>query len=85
MKTRYFFSIIVLFFVTSTLLASFYNVKDFGAKGDGKTLDSPAINDAIEKAASAGGGRLAGGVTAWEMGCDGDDGLYGRLHGFLQG
>jgi len=58
MKTRYFFSIILLFFVASTLLASFYNVKDFGAKGDGKTLDSPAINDAIEKAASAGGGTI---------------------------
>ncbi|MBQ0074231.1 MAG: glycoside hydrolase family 28 protein, partial [Prevotella sp.] len=27
-----------------------YNVKDFGAKGDGTTLDSPAINAAIEEA-----------------------------------
>jgi len=26
-----------------------YNVKDFGAKGDGKTLDHIAINAAIEK------------------------------------
>jgi polygalacturonase len=57
MKTRYILSII-LSFIASTLTASFYNVKDFGAVGDGKTLDSPAINDAIEKAASAGGGTI---------------------------
>lgn len=36
--------------------ANTYNIKDFGAKGDGKTIDSPAINRAIEAAAQAGGG-----------------------------
>jgi len=35
-----------------------YNVQDFGAKGDGKAIDSPAINKAIQKAASNGGGRV---------------------------
>lgn len=35
-----------------------YNVKDFGAKGDGTTLDSPAINAAIEEAVRNGGGRV---------------------------
>ena len=35
-----------------------YNVKNFGATGDGKTLDSPAINKAIEAAAEAGGGMV---------------------------
>ncbi len=35
-----------------------YNVKDFGAKGNGRTLDSPAINKAIEKAAEEGGGTV---------------------------
>ncbi len=56
MKTRYLTPIILLLlFVTHDLSASFYNVKDFGARGEGKTLDSPAINNAIEKAASAGG------------------------------
>jgi polygalacturonase len=35
-----------------------YNVLDFGAKGDGKTLDSPSINKAIEEAASKGGGMV---------------------------
>ena len=33
-----------------------YNVKDFGARGDGKQIDSYAINHAIETAASHGGG-----------------------------
>ena len=33
-----------------------YNVRTFGAKGDGKTLDHPAINRAIDVAAKMGGG-----------------------------
>ena len=32
------------------LHAAIYNVMDFGAKADGKTIDSPAINRAIEVA-----------------------------------
>lgn len=35
-----------------------YNVRKFGAKGDGKNLDSPAINKAIEAAAAQGGGTV---------------------------
>jgi polygalacturonase len=58
MKTRYLTSIILLFFLIHGLSASFYNVKDFGARGNGKTPDSHAINNAIEKAASAGGGTV---------------------------
>src|SRR5258708_23447636 len=33
-----------------------YDVKIFGASGDGKTIDTPAINRAIEAAAAGGGG-----------------------------
>jgi polygalacturonase len=36
--------------------AGHYDVRVFGAKGDGKTLDTPAVNKAIEVAAAAGGG-----------------------------
>ncbi len=35
-----------------------YNVRDFGAKGDGKTLDHQAINDAIDTCVAHGGGRV---------------------------
>lgn len=35
-----------------------YNVRMFGAKGDGKALDSPAVNRAIDAAAAAGGGTV---------------------------
>ena len=35
-----------------------YNVRDLGAKGDGQTLDSPAINAAIEAAVRDGGGQV---------------------------
>jgi polygalacturonase len=35
-----------------------YDVKAFGARGDGKTLDTPSINKAIDAAASAGGGTV---------------------------
>ena len=32
-----------------------FNVRDYGAVGDGKNLDSPAIDRAINAAAEAGG------------------------------
>src|SRR5262245_34222550 len=35
-----------------------YNVRSYGAKGDGTTIDSPAINKAIEAANAAGGGTV---------------------------
>jgi polygalacturonase len=36
----------------------FFDVRSFGATGDGKAVDSPAINKAIEAAAAAGGGTV---------------------------
>jgi polygalacturonase len=35
-----------------------FNIRDYGAVGDGKALDTPAINRAIEAAAAAGGGTV---------------------------
>jgi polygalacturonase len=41
-----------------------YDVRTFGAAGDGKTIDTPAVNKAIETAAASGGGvvRFPAGV-----------------------
>lgn len=38
--------------------ANRYSVTDFGARGDGKTIDSDAINKAIEAASQSGGGTV---------------------------
>jgi len=41
-----------------TAVQNVFNVKDFGATGNGTNLDSPAINKAIDAAANAGGGTV---------------------------
>jgi len=43
---------------TPALSPMMFDVRTFGATGDGKTVDSPAINKAIEAAAAAGGGTV---------------------------
>ena len=35
-----------------------FNVRKYGATGDGRTVDTPAVNRAIEAVAAAGGGTL---------------------------
>src|ERR1700733_1996640 len=41
-----------------TAVESSFNVRNYGATGDGKTVDTPAINRAIAAVAAAGGGTL---------------------------
>jgi polygalacturonase len=43
---------------TPTGTLGIFDIRTFGAVGDGKTVDSPAINKAIEAAAAAGGGTV---------------------------
>lgn len=50
--------LIPFLFIGFRFNTSVYDVKDYGASGDGKTLDSPAINKAIEDAAAKGGGTV---------------------------
>ena len=38
--------------------SNFFNIRAFGAVGDGKNLDSPAIDKAIQAASAAGGGTV---------------------------
>ena len=49
---------LLLCLCTAAIQADVYNVKDYGAKADGKTIDSPAINRAIQEAAANGGGTV---------------------------
>ena len=44
--------------VSMTLCANSYNVRDYGAKGDGKVLDHTAINKAIDACTAGGGGQV---------------------------
>ena len=46
-------------------IADQYEVRAFGAKGDGKTLDTDAINKAIDAAAAAGGGTVVVSVGSY--------------------
>lgn len=49
---------ILLLTASLGLQAKVYNVRDFGAAGDGVKIDSPAINAAIDAAAAKGGGVI---------------------------
>lgn len=57
----------ILFLCTNILQAKIYNVKDFGAVGNGQHIDSEAINQAIMQAACEGGGTIY--VPAGEYAC----------------
>lgn len=51
----------LLFFLATALTRAAegeFNIRDYGAVGDGKSLDTDAINQAIEAASKAGGGKV---------------------------
>jgi polygalacturonase len=60
-------------------VAGAFDVRTFGATGDGKTLDSPSINKAIEAASAAGGGTVmfpAGNYLCYSIRLKNDISLY---------
>jgi len=57
MKKR-FFTLVILALNLTFAQAAVHNVKDYGAQGDGISIDSPAINAAIAAAAADGGGMV---------------------------
>jgi polygalacturonase len=59
--------------------AGAFDVREFGARGDGKALDSPAVNRAIDAAAATGGGTVrfpAGTYRCFSIHLKSNVGLY---------
>ena len=52
------FSVCGMMVAAETPAKNYFNVRDFGAVGDGMNLDSPAIDRAIAAAAQGGGGTF---------------------------
>jgi len=50
--------VLVLVSLSPSVQAAVFDVRQYGATGDGKTLDTDAINKAIEAASAAGGGTV---------------------------
>lgn len=52
------FASILMSFCTNVIASTVFNVKDYGAKGNGTDIDSYSINKAIEAASDKGGGTV---------------------------
>src|SRR6476620_162099 len=51
-------ALLTCFTTSAQTQKTFYNVKEFGAKGDGLNADTRSINAAIDEAAGKGGGTV---------------------------
>lgn len=81
MKHTLFLLLALLVSQLSAAAGPTYNIRDFGAVGDGQTIDSPAINRAIEVAAEQGGGVVY--VPAGTYACYSIR-LKSRIHLYLE-
>jgi len=69
-KTKFLIILIVLLLsVNSFAQNNILNVKDFGAKGDGKSMDTEAIQSAIDKCFTMGGGEVFLPTGKYLVGC----------------
>src|ERR1017187_7685626 len=59
---------VLAFAGAAALPAAAFDIPPFGAKGDGKTQNRAAINQAIEAAAAAGGGTVEFPAGTWITG-----------------
>lgn len=57
-RSSCFMTMLLCLSITVQVYAKTYNVKEYGATGNGQTLDTPSINKAISAAANAGGGTV---------------------------
>lgn len=57
-KLKFIITLISFFYITAVTAQSVYNIKDYGAVSDGKTLNTKFIQKAIDACAKNGGGQV---------------------------